>query len=32
MDDEEFWNNSKVQCFSFDEDDRVYIQINLKSD
>lgn len=23
MDDEEFWNNSNIRSFSFDEDDRV---------
>lgn len=24
MDDEEFWNNSNIECFRFDEDDKVF--------
>lgn len=29
MDDEEFWNNSNIRSFSFDEDDRVSVHIDI---
>lgn len=29
MDDEEFWNNSNIRSFSFDEDDRVSVLFQI---